>query len=167
VTHRSLHVGGRDLDRALASAVRATTRAVIAPHVAQGIKEEIGSALGTSAGETRLVPARAVLDGAAVNAEVPAELVNRSIKDSLIQIVRMVQECLSEAPPDLAQDVITQGITVVGGASQLRDLRELIRRETGVAIHSVPDPSLVIVRGLVGCLGQDAAIRKVLRTAEL
>jgi rod shape-determining protein MreB and related proteins len=162
VTQRSLHIGGNDLDRAIAADVRSTTRAVIAPLVAASLKESLGSALDSSAGESQLVPARTVRDGLAVNAEVPAELVNRSIKDALAAIVRMVQECLRDAPPDLAQDVITQGLTMAGGASQLRDLGALLSRETGVTVHDVTDPQRVIVRGLVSFLGQDAATRRLL-----
>jgi len=167
VAQRSLRLGGRDLDRAIATVLRTTSQAVIAPSVASAVKESLGSALGGSAGESSVMPARTLRDGLAVNVDVPAEVVNRSIKDHLIAIVKMVQECLSEAPPDLAQDVIAQGLTAVGGASQLRELRDLLARETGVRVHGVPEPDMVVLRGLVACLGNSNAVRKVLREAEL
>jgi rod shape-determining protein MreB len=51
---------------------------------------------------------------------------------------------LQETPPELAADIIDNGIIMTGGSSQLRNLAELVYRRTGVKAK-VADESLFCV----------------------
>jgi len=62
--------------------------------------------------------------------------VHRAIADHVHQIVRASSDCLADAPPDLAQDVLVHGMHVVGGGSMLDGIVEqLSERTEGAGAH--------------------------------
>ena len=95
-----------------------------------------------------------------------AELVNAALADTVNTTLRLIQECLADAPPDLSQDVSTQGMVLVGGHAQLTDFAELIEHTTGVSVRVAPDPSTVIIRGLQMCLEQMSSLHALFRQVD-
>ena len=63
-----------------------------------------------------------------------------------------VQHTLERTPPELASDVIDQGMVLVGGGALLRQLDERLRRETGVPVHVADDPLMCVAVGSGRCL---------------
>jgi rod shape-determining protein MreB and related proteins len=167
VTGRSLRIGGSDFDTAIATMLRHNYGVVVAPPVVESLKKDLASALGRTNGATRVIPARTVDHGEPVSVEAVATEINESIRELVHATVRMVQETLGEAPPDLAQDVLEQGLSVVGGHAQLGDLAELIATETGVRVHESDDTELVVIRGLERCLGEMSSLHALFRSADL
>jgi rod shape-determining protein MreB len=127
----------------------------------------LGSARGLTRGLTEEVVARTVSRGELVHLTVGAELVNAAIHDVVASTVRMVQDSLADAPPDLSQDVSARGLTLVGGMSRLSDLAELIAQNTGVEIRVADEPDLVVVRGLQLCLEEMSSLHPLFREADL
>jgi len=80
--------------------------------------------------------------------------------------VRMVQECLGDAPPDLSQDVSARGLTMVGGQAQLADFAELIATNTGVEVDVALEPDTVVIRGLALCLEEMSSLYALFRDAD-
>ncbi len=74
--------------------------------------------------------------------------VRMAIAKSLRLIVDAVREVIEETPPELAGDVLHQGIMLCGGGALLRGLDELLEKETGVTVHIADDPLTCVVRGL-------------------
>ena len=58
-----------------------------------------------------------------------------------------VLSCLGEAPPELAQDLISQGINLVGGGALLKGLDIRIANASGVAVQMVRQPLEAVVLG--------------------
>jgi rod shape-determining protein MreB len=164
VTRRSLRVGGSDADGAIAAMLRQNYNVVASPGVVESLKWSLASAMRRSDGKTMVVPARTVDRGEPVAIEATAVEVNVAIREIIQSTVRMVQEMLSEAPPDLAQDVLTQGLALVGGHARIADLAELISHETGVSVHLANDPELVVIRGLSRCLGEMRTLNTLTRS---
>jgi len=166
VAGRSLRTGGQDADGAVATMLRQHYGVVASPAVVEHLREALGSALGRSNGEQSSIPARTVDAGDPVTVDVHADEVNHAISEQVAATVRMVQETLSEAPPDLAQDVLTQGLSMAGGFAQLRDFAELIATETGVSVHVASEPELVVITGLERCLREMSSLHALFRDAE-
>lgn len=166
VTSGTRRHGGSDLDHALSSLLRHRQGVVIAPGIAEALKINLASALRRTAGLSEVVMARTVDRGELVEIEVKADLVNDALRDVLTSTVRMVQESLGEAPPDLSQDVSARGITLVGGHARLRDLAELIATGTGVEVNVADQPDLVVIRGLQLCLEEMSSLHALFRDAD-
>ena len=54
---------------------------------------------------------------------------------------------MHDTPPELAADIIDQGITMTGGSSQLRNLTDLVKQKTGVRAYLAEDPLYCVAKG--------------------
>ncbi len=68
------------------------------------------------------------------------EEVRFALAEQVDLLVDTVLGCLAEAPPELAQDIIYEGIHLLGGGARLRGLAERLAQETEVPVHLVADP---------------------------
>jgi rod shape-determining protein MreB len=146
---RSARVGGDRMDEAIAAYVRRNFNLLIGEGTAERVKIEIGTARAPHDGTglvchvrgrdvTRGVPGEIVLDQAQV-AEALSEPVNR--------IVEVVRAALEHTQPEIAADVIDQGITMTGGGSLLRELAQVIADETGLPVRLADDPTSCVALG--------------------
>ena len=94
------------------------------------------------------------------------EEVRFAIRDQVDLIVETVLECLAESPPELAQDVIYDGIHLVGGGALLRGLANRLADETGVPVHLVSTPLECVVLGAGECLDSFDDRRPIFAAAE-
>lgn len=166
VTSGTRRTGGADVDTAIATLLRQRLGVVVAPAVIESLKFELASALGRTRGLVETVPARTVADGEPVEVNVGADLVNLAVRDVLTTTVKMIQDSLSDAPPDLSQDISARGLTLVGGHATLKDFAELIATNTGVDVRVADSPDLVVVRGLQLCLEEMSSLHALFRDAE-
>jgi len=61
--------------------------------------------------------------------------------------MKVIKNVLQETPPELASDIIDNGITMTGGSSLLRNIDELVFRSTGVKAHVADDALLCVAKG--------------------
>jgi rod shape-determining protein MreB len=72
--------------------------------------------------------------------EVTTEDIREAMSEKIDDILRCVRYTLKECPPDLAEDIIDQGIVLTGGGALLRDLAILISCDTGIDTRIADDP---------------------------
>ena len=166
MTGAARRIGGNDIDASIATLLRLNMGVVVAPAVIESLKCNLASALGSTAGLVEIVPARTVDRGRLVDVEVTAELVNAAVREVLVPTMRMVQECLSDTPPDLSQDVSARGITLVGGSANISDVDELVASSSGVQVTVAEHADLVVINGLAACLEEMSSLHALFRSAE-
>jgi rod shape-determining protein MreB len=94
--------------------------------------------------------------------------IRRAIEKSIKQIVAEIKMAIEETPPELIADIMSNGIYLSGGGSQLRGLDVLIEKETRIAVKVVEDPMTAVVRGAGMVLENLDKLREVLiETKEL
>ena len=76
-------------------------------------------------------------------------------------ITESVLRCLGSAPPELARDLITRGIHMVGGGSLLRGLDIKLADATEVPVYQVDAPLECVVLGAGHCIESYNALRAV------
>ena len=163
VSSGARRIGGHDIDEAIATLLRVRQGVVVAPSVLEALKVEMASARGRFDGQSRVIDARAIEDGRLEMVEVSSELVHSALSETVHATLSLIEECLADAPPDLSQDVSTQGITLVGGHAQLADLADLIAQSTGVTVRVADEPGTVVIRGLTMCLEQMSVLHGLFR----
>ena len=62
-------------------------------------------------------------------------------------ILDAIRTTLEKTPPELAADIIDQGIKKTGGGALLRGLDELIAIETGMPVHVAESPLDCVAAG--------------------
>ncbi|MHB1251538.1 MAG: rod shape-determining protein, partial [Acidimicrobiales bacterium] len=164
VTSSARRIGGNDIDNAIATLLRLRHGVVVAPATIEALKIQLSSALERSRGNRERVSGRSVDRGELVEVEVSAELVNSALHDVVTTTVRMIQDCLGDAPPDLSQDVSSRGLTLVGSHAQLNDFAELIAANTGVEVTVAPNPDIIVIDGLQMCLEEMSSLHTLLRS---
>jgi rod shape-determining protein MreB len=147
VASTSVKCAGNSLDRAIADYIKKTENLAIGDKMAEQIKIQIGSAVPVEEELTMTIKGRDYLTGLPRSVELGTNEVVRAIGKELRTMIQAMKDVLQETPPELAADIIDNGITMTGGSSQLRNLPELIFRRTGVKATLAKDAPYCVVKG--------------------
>ena len=147
VASTSVKCAGNGIDRAIADHIKKTLNLSVGDKMAEEIKIRIGSAVPADEEITMMVKGRDHLTGLPRSVEIGTNEVVRAIGKELRTMVGAIKDVLQETPPELASDIIDNGIIMTGGSSQLRNLPELIFRRTGVKARLAKDAPYCVVKG--------------------
>ena len=161
VALRALRCGGFDVDAAIQSYVRREYGLAIGERTAEEIKLAIGSAAPVTDEVKAEVRGRELLTGMPKTVVLSPDEIRLAAEDQVAQIVQAAVDCLGEAPPELAQDILFQGIHLVGGGALLRGLGSRLADETAVPVHLVSTPLECVVLGAGRCLDSFDALRSL------
>ena len=92
----------------------------------------IGCALPVEPALTAVAKGRDAVTGLPRGVTVTSDEMCEAIGEPLRNIMGLIQQVLEITPPELAGDIVTQGIWLTGGLAQLRQLPLLIERATGI-----------------------------------
>jgi rod shape-determining protein MreB len=163
VTSQSLRVGGDEMDEAIISYIKRDYQLMIGERTSEALKLKIGSAFTLSDDELEAeIKGRDLATGLPKTVVVTAEEVRQAIEDPVNQVVQTVKDALDRTPPELASDIMDEGIILAGGGALLRGLEERIRNETGMPVHTAKDPLLCVAMGSGKCLEEFDIMKKVL-----
>lgn len=147
VASTSVKCAGNKIDHAIADHIKKTFNLAIGDRTAEEIKVRIGSAVPIDDELLLTIKGRDYVTGLPRTAQVTTNEIVKAIDRELREIIRAIKEVLQETPPELAADIIDQGIIMTGGSSQLRNLPELVERRTGVKAVLAEDALYCVVKG--------------------
>ena len=147
VVSQSVRVAGDRLDDTIAGYMRRRHNLIIGERMAEEVKLEVASALPIEPDLTCQVRGRDQVTGLPRTLTVTSTEIGQAISEPLAQMVAAVKSVLERTPPELASDVIDQGIVLTGGGAQLRRMDELLSQETGVPCYVAPDPMRCVAIG--------------------
>ena len=163
VTSQSLRVGGDEMDEAIISYIKRDYQLMIGERTSESLKLKIGSAFMLSEDEMEAeIKGRDLATGLPKTVVVTADEVRQSIEEPVSQVVQTVKDALDRTPPELASDIMDEGIILAGGGALLKGLEERIRNETGMPVHTAKDPLLCVAMGSGKCLEEFDIMKKVL-----
>jgi rod shape-determining protein MreB len=152
VALEAVRVGSFDIDAHIQTYIRREYGIAIGERTAEEIKVTIGSAWPTEDEYAAEVRGRELMSGLPKTVVLSAEEVREAIDEPVSAMVDSVVECLGQAPPELAQDLIIQGIHLVGGGGMLRGLDLRLAQETEIPVHLVEAPLECVVLGAGHCI---------------
>jgi len=152
VALQAIRVGSFDIDNAIQAYVRREYGIAIGERTAEEIKLAIGSAFPTDNEVKAEVRGRDLMSGLPKTVILSPEEVREAIDEQVRAIVDSVVQCLGASPPELAQDLIIEGIHLVGGGGMLRGFDRRISEETQIPVHLVEAPLECVVLGAGKCL---------------
>lgn len=147
VTHRSIRVGGDELDEAIAHYVKRRYNMLIGERTAEEIKITIGSAFHQSDEKSLEVRGRDLVTGLPRSLNLTAVEVREAVADPVGQIIEAIRVTLERTPPELAADIMDKGIVMTGGGALLRGLDRKIGEETGMPVVVADEPLLCVAKG--------------------
>lgn len=143
----SVKCAGNKMDAAITDYIKKTFNLAIGDHMAEIIKINIGSAVPLDQELSMMVKGRDYVSGLPRSTEIKTNEIVKALSTSLRDMVRAIRDVLQETPPELAADIIDQGIILTGGSSMLRNLPELVFRRIGVKAQLAEDPLFCVVKG--------------------
>src|SRR3546814_490382 len=162
----SVRVGGDKMDEAIVSYVRRHHNLLIGEATAERIKKQYGVAQSPAdgVGEPIYIKGSDLVNG------VPKEITSNqgqiaeALSEPIGTIVEGVRIALENTAPELAADIVDQGIVLTGGGALLKGLDEELRDETGLPVSIADDPLTCVAIGTGRAL-EDPIFRGVLQTA--
>ncbi len=147
VASTSVKCAGNKIDQAIADYIKRTFNLAIGDKTAEEVKIKIGAAVPLEEELRVTIKGRDFIQGLPRSAQIGTNEIVKAIDSELKQIVKAIKDVLQETPPELASDIMDQGIIMTGGSSQLRNLTDLIYRKTGVKAILAEDPLFCVVNG--------------------
>lgn len=149
VLSKSVKIGGNKLDDSIITTIRKYYNLVIGCKTAENLKKQLGSAVSVEESFAKGF-GRNIVSGLPVCVDISSDVVYGAIVDPLHSIMDSIKMILERTPPELAADIINQGIYVTGGTSNISNLERFIKEETNLNVNIVEEPSESVVRGLMG-----------------
>lgn len=161
VTNSAIRVGGFDFDAAIMNYVRKEYAIAIGERTAEKIKMSIASAFPLAEEKRAELRGRDLASGMPKKINITSEEIREAISDQVKAVLAAVIDCIGGSPPDLVQDVLTNGITLTGGGSMLKGFDMLLSQEAEVPVHITDQPLESVVMGAGKCLESFQALRSI------
>lgn len=141
VTSRSVRVAGDEFDSSIINYIKKKYNLLIGERTAENIKIAIGSAYPYADNEPSMdIKGRNLLNGLPENITVTSEEIREALSEPLSRVIEAIKVTLEKTPPELAADIIDQGIMLAGGGALLKGLDLLIQAETGMPVKVAERP---------------------------
>jgi rod shape-determining protein MreB and related proteins len=143
----SIRVAGDDMDEAIAAHMKRTYNLMIGEQTAERIKLEIGSAAAMEEEMSMEVRGRDMISGLPRKTVISSEEIREALKEPIGAIIDCVVRTLERAEPELAADLVDNGITLAGGGALLRGMDTVLSNATGLEVAVADDPLTCVARG--------------------
>ncbi len=146
-TCESVRVAGDDMDEAIINHMKKTYNLMIGEQTAERIKIEIGSAAPVGEETEMDVRGRDMISGLPRKTVITSEEIREALQEPINAILETVTRTLERAEPELAADLVENGITLAGGGALLRGLPQVMQKATGLDARLADDPITCVARG--------------------
>ena len=162
----SVRVGGDKMDESIVSYVRRHHNLLIGEATAERIKKDYGCAMvpADGVGEIVHIKGRDMVNGVPKEITITQANIAEALAEPIGAIVEGLRIALENTQPELAADIVDQGIMLTGGGALIKGLDEYIRQETGLPVSIAEDPLSCVALG-TGRAMEDPQFRGVLMTA--
>lgn len=160
VASTSVKCAGDKIDQAITDYIKKTFNLAIGDKTAEAIKIKIGAAVPLEEELIITIKGRDYIQGLPRTAQISTNEIVRAIDKELRTMISAIKDVLSLTPPELASDIIDDGIIMTGGSSQLRNLADLVYRRTGVKARVADEPLLCVAKGTGEALNHLSTYKK-------
>nr|WP_304045677.1 rod shape-determining protein [Jatrophihabitans endophyticus] len=147
VASTSVRVAGDAIDVAIVDYVRAHFALLIGERTAEELKISVGSAHPGTGPKHAEIRGRDVGTGLPRNIGIAGDELRAAMDPPLTRILAAVRATLDRCPPELAGDLVTDGIVLTGGGALLRGLDARLEAELGIPVHIAERPLDSVVLG--------------------
>lgn len=143
----SVRVAGDDMDEAIINHLKRTYNLLVGELRSEKIKIEIGSASKLDKELTMEIGGRDTISGLPRKIVITSEEIREALKEPISSIIEAVTRTLERVEPELAADLIDNGMCLAGGGALLRGLDTVLSNATGLAVRIADDPLSCVARG--------------------
>ncbi len=143
----SIRVAGDDMDEAIINHMKKAYNLMIGEQMAERIKIEIGTAAEDSQQRSMEVRGRDMISGLPQKTVITSDEVRKALQEPVNAIIETVTRTLERTEPELAADLVDNGIVLCGGGAMLRGIDTIISQATGLDVRVADDAMTCVARG--------------------
>lgn len=148
VVSQSVPVGGTKMDEAIVNYLKREFRMLVSDRTAEDVKLDLASAMPLSEGRQVRIRGRDLLSGQATDVEFTAAQAYEALHEPCRAILAAIKWVLERTPPELAVDIMRNGIHLTGGGAQLFAMDQFIATELGIPVQVAREPEDCTALGL-------------------
>jgi rod shape-determining protein MreB len=167
VASQSQRVGGDELDNSIIQYIKKEYSVALGERTSEEVKMALGSAWPLEEELYAEIRGRDLVTGLPKTIVVSTEEIRTAIDEPVSAIVDAVKVTLDRTPPELAADIMEQGIVLAGGGALLNGMDTRLSQETGMPILIAPNPLHAVAIGSGQSLEEFEALKGVLFTSSL
>ena len=157
---KSIKVAGDKFDKSIIEYVRQNYNLFIGERTAENIKIEIGTAIKLDT-ELKMKVKGRDNSGLLSTIELGSEGVRIAIKEPLKEIVSAIKSVLENMPPDLASDIVDNGVIITGGGALIRGLDVYLSDIIKLPVKIAGEPLLSVAYGTSQVLDEPELLKLI------
>jgi rod shape-determining protein MreB len=148
----SVRVAGDDMDEAIINHMKKAYNLMIGEQTAERVKIDIGCVAPDGTERTMEVRGRDMISGLPRKTVVTSDEICQALQEPVSAIIEAVTRTLERAEPELAADLVDNGIVLAGGGAMLRGMDVVLTNATGLSCRIADDPLTCVARGTAAYL---------------
>ncbi|EKS7248980.1 TPA: rod shape-determining protein [Campylobacter jejuni] len=147
VISKSIRTAGDKLDMSIVNYVKEKYNLIIGERTGEEIKITIGSAIQLPKELSMVVKGRDQVSGLLSRIELTSENVREAMREYLKEIADALKMVLEMMPPDLASDIVENGVVLTGGGALIRGFDKYLSEIVRLPVYIADEPLLAVAKG--------------------
>ncbi|ELU0243648.1 rod shape-determining protein [Campylobacter coli] len=147
VISKSIRTAGDKLDTSIVNYVKEKYNLIIGERTGEEIKIAIGSAIQLPKELSMVVKGRDQVSGLLSRIELTSEDVREAMREYLKEIADALKMVFEMMPPDLASDIVENGVVLTGGGALIRGLDKYLSEIVRLPVYIADEPLLAVAKG--------------------
>ncbi len=162
VCNDSLRVGGDKFDEAIIRYIRREYNLMIGDRTAEEVKIQVGTAYVTEENRYRSMEVRGrdLVTGLPKTISISSAESWEALQEPVESVIEGVKKVLEITPPELAADIVNNGIVMTGGGSLLDGLDILLSKRTNLPVHIAEEAICCVAMGTGKALNEMSTISR-------
>ncbi|MBE5813833.1 MAG: rod shape-determining protein [Clostridiales bacterium] len=167
VISNSIRVGGVKMDEAIINFIKREFNIQIGDRTAEEVKLDLGAALPLRNVRRARIRGRDLVTTLPQTTEITSAQIYEAIREPCLAILDAIKRVLERTPPELAADVMHNGIYLTGGGSLLYGLDQMIATELDIPVLLAKEPMQCAADGLGNVIENYELLESLGRTSFL
>ncbi len=147
VLSKSIRTAGDKLDKSIIDYMKRNFNLLIGDRIAEELKIKVGTAIQLDEELVMTVKGRDQVAGLLSSIEINSEHMREAMKEPIKEIGEALKSVLEQTPPDLAGDIVENGIVLTGGGALIRGLDKYLSNMIKLPVYVAEDPLLAVAKG--------------------
>ena len=147
VISKSVRTAGDKIDTSIVNYIKEKYNLLIGERVGEEIKIKIGTAIQLPKELEMSVKGRDQVRGLLSRIDITSEDVREAMREPLKEIADALKTVLEMMPPDLAADIVENGVVLTGGGALIRGIDKYLSDIVKLPVFVADEPLLAVAKG--------------------
>jgi len=161
VISTSIRTAGDKIDAHIIDYINKKFNLLIGDRVAEELKISVGTAVDLDEEIKTVIKGRDKVEGSLKSIEVTSKDMKEAMHDPMREILEALKMILEQTPPDLAGDIVENGVVLTGGGALIRGLDKYLSDAIKLPVYIAENPLLAVALGTGKALDEIDMLQQV------